>query len=220
MKSKNNCILIQANGNNERLGKFFKQPKHELFYGKYKIIENIINECKELNLDIFISIRKGEPVNFNCSDCTIIECTKTYNRIDTLEQCFPRLKNYSCVLILDADVIIKADVLKHMLDNSIAIGQYKDDGKKYGFVKVDPLFNYISGNEKLQKESHITIGAYSVNYNEFVNYLNSKSNRQNESLLNYYNKYKPKSLIFSDTHIVLGDIHSYINQLSNNEKNI
>lgn len=213
------CVLIQANGNNERLGKFFKQPKHELFYGKKKIVENIINECKSLNLDIFISLRKGKTISFDCSDCTIIECTKTYNRIDTLEQCFPRLEAYTSVLILDSDVIIKENVLKHMLGNSIAIGQYKDDGKKYGFVKVDPLFNYISGNEKLQKESHISIGAYSVNYNEFVDYLNCESNRENESLLNYYNKNKPK-LIFSDNHIVLGDMHSYIEQINNYEKNI
>ena len=37
------CILIQANGNNLRLGRFFKQPKYELFYNNKRIIESIIN---------------------------------------------------------------------------------------------------------------------------------------------------------------------------------
>jgi hypothetical protein len=211
------CVLIQANGNNERLGKFFKQPKHELFYGKSKIIENIINECKSLDLDIFISLRKGKVIRFDYSDCTIIECTKTHNRIDTLEQCFPHLEAYSAVLILDSDVIVRANVLKHMSANSIAIGQYPKDGKKYGFVEVDPLFRYVFGNEKQKETSHITVGAYSVSYKEFTNYLTSKSDRQNESLLNYYNQHKPNNLVFSDTHLVLGDIEAYINQLNNNE---
>jgi choline kinase len=212
---KHNCILIQANGNNSRLGNFFKQPKHELFFGEKRIIERIIDECRETDLDIFICLRIGVNLNFNTEGCTIIRCEQTFNRIDTLEQCFLHFKNYDSVLILDSDVIIKANVLKRMADNCIAIGQYKNDGKKYGFVKVDPVFKYISGNEKQNQESHITIGAYCVRYNEFVKYLASKSDRQNESLLNYYNQYRP-GLVFSDTHIVLGDIESYVNQLNNN----
>lgn len=213
---KHSCILIQANGNNSRLGKFFKQPKHELFFGQKRIIERIIEECRQTKLDIFICLRKGVEPNFNTEGCEIIECEQTFNRIDTLEQCFAYFKNYESVLILDSDVIIKEGILKHMTRDSIAIGQYKYDGKKYGFVKVDPLFNYISGNEKQDQESYITIGAYCVSYNKFVNYLASKLGREDESLLNYYNQHKP-NLVFSDTHLVLGDMESYINQLNNNE---
>lgn len=213
---KNNCILIQANGNNLRLGNFFEQPKHELFFGQKRIIERIIDECKETGLDIFICLRKGVKLNFNPQGCKIIECEQTFNRIDTLDQCFKYFKDYHSILVLDSDVIIRANVLKHMSGNSVAVGQYKNDGKKYGFIKVGPLFNYILGNEKQNQESHIAIGAYCVSYNEFVNYLASKLGRENESLLNYYNQHKP-NLVFSDTHLVLGDMESYINQLNNNE---
>lgn len=209
------CILIQANGNNERLGKFFKQPKHELFFGKKRIIEKIIYECKKLKKDIFISLREGSEVNFNLSGCNVIRCSQTFNRIDTLEQCMPHLKSYDSILILDSDVIIKAEVLKLLKHNSIAVGQHPRDGKKYGFIDVDPSFNYITGNEKEKESSHISIGAYSVDSQLFLKYLKSKTGRENESLLNYYNKHNPSDLFFSDSHIVLGDINSYMNQLKN-----
>ena len=82
-------------------------------------------------------------------------------------------------------------------------------------LKVDPSFNYISGNEKEKETNHITVGAYSVLYSTFLEYLNTKKNRNNESLLNYYNKHNPSNLFFSDSHTVLGDINSYMNQLKN-----
>jgi len=209
------CILIQANGNNSRLGNFFKQPKHELFFGEKRIIERIIDECKETGLDIFICLRKGIKLNFNPQGCKIIECEQTFNRIDTLDQCFKYFKDYHSILILDSDVIIKSEVLKHLKGNSIAVGSYHFDDKKYGFIEVDPSFNYISGNEKEKETNHITVGAYSVLYSTFLEYLNTKKNRNNESLLNYYNKHNPSNLFFSDSHTVLGDINSYMNQLKN-----
>lgn len=211
---KQSCILIQANGNNSRLGNFFKQPKHELFFGQKRIIERIIDECRETDLDIFICLRKGVSLNFNPEGCKIIECEQTFNRIDTLDQCFKYFKDYHSILILDSDVIIKSEVLKHLKGNSIAVGSYHFDDKKYGFIEVDPSFNYISGNEKEKETNHITVGAYSVLYSTFLEYLNTKKNRNNESLLNYFNINKPESLIFSDSHVVLGDIESYMNELN------
>ena len=210
--TKKSCVLIQANGNNERLGKFFSLPKHELYYNDQRIIDHIFNECEKIGVDIHICVREGSTIVFDPRKHKVIKCKPTKNRIDTLDQCFYFLKNYHYVTILDSDVLIKYEVLKHLSEDSMAIGPYKNDGKKYGFIKVDPLFNFISGNEKMSEESHIAIGAYSVNSKNFIKHLNTKKGRENESLLNYYNTKSP-SLVFSDSHVCMGDINSYMESI-------
>ena len=203
------CVLIQANGNNERLGKFFDIPKHELFFDGKKILDHILLNCEKLNCDIFISIRENTKINSELKNFKVIECSQTFNRIDTLEQCLKQLENYDSVLVLDSDVIISYEVLKFLNGNSLAVGPYKYDGKKYGFVDVNPSFEYISGNEKENETNYITVGAYSFNKKSFLRFLNLKNNRSNESLLNYYNIEKPK-IFFSNSHICLGDINCYM----------
>jgi hypothetical protein len=206
------CILIQANGNNERLGKFFSLPKHELYYNNKKIIEHIFDNCEKTGLDTYLCIKEDAKVGFNPRNHKIIKCKPTKNRIDTLDQCFHFFKKYDSVLILDSDVLINYNVLKHLNGDSIAVGIYKNDGKKYGFVNLDPLFKFISGNEKTKEHSHITIGAYSVNTKSFIEYLNAKKGRENESLLNYYNLRSP-NIVFSDSHICMGDINTYMDSI-------
>ena len=41
-------LLIQANGNNIRLSKYFKQPKYELYYNNKRIIDTIIENGKNV----------------------------------------------------------------------------------------------------------------------------------------------------------------------------
>ena len=80
------CLLIQANGNNIRLGKFFKQPKYELYYKNSRIIENIIENSINIFDVIYVAIRKDTPINFDTSNVELIPCDQTYSRLDTLKQ--------------------------------------------------------------------------------------------------------------------------------------
>ena len=203
------CLLIQANGNNIRLGKFFKQPKYELYYKNSRIIENIIENSINIFDVIYVAIRKDTPINFDTSNVELIPCDQTYSRLDTLKQCFPHLLEYNSVIIHDCDTIISEKVLNKLSNDSLAITNYKLDGLKYGFVELDQNFNYIKGNEKTTEKGHITIGAYSVNTKNFNKYL---ENATKESLLEYYNQYSPK-VVYSQTHTNLGDINSYMDNL-------
>ena len=119
-------------------------------------------------------------------------------------------EKYTSIIIHDCDVIIKKEVLDKLEQNSLAITNYKLDGKKYGFVELDQNFNYLKGNEKETETGHISIGAYSVNGYEFNNYLKLAVD---ESLLSYYNICSNPKVVYSKQHTNLGDINSYINNL-------
>jgi hypothetical protein len=71
---------------------------------------------------------------------------------------------------------------------------------------------YSKGNEKEKEEGHVSIGAYSVYYNEFNRYLEKATG---ESLLEYYNLLESNNIgiVYSKNHINLGDIESYIGNL-------
>jgi len=203
-------LLIQANGNNIRLGKYFKQPKYELYYNNERIIDTIINNGLEKNIDVFVAVRKNIPLNFDTSKVNLIHCDQTTSRLDTLKQCFPHLKQYDSIIIHDCDTIIESDVLGELNNNSLAITNYKLDGLKYGFIELDKNFNYLTGNEKEKETGHISIGAYSVKVNEFTKYL---ENAIEESLLCYYNQCQNTDVVYSENHTNLGDINSYIDNL-------
>jgi choline kinase len=200
------CVLIQANGDNIRLGKFFKQPKYELYYKNKRIIEHIIENVKQSGKDVFLAIREGSKINFNIDGIRVIYCTKTNSRFETLKQCFNVLKSYDSVTIHDCDVIIKHNILKMLKENSLVVTLYKKDGLKYGFVELDEKFDYIIGNEKIKEQDYITIGCYCVDTNQFMEFLNHMNS---DSLLEYYNSDINKSVFFSKEHINLGDIESY-----------
>lgn len=204
------CILIQANGNNLRLGRFFKQPKYELFYNNIRIIESIINNSLLVTDNVYVAVRKNTKLNFNTENVNIIYCGKTNTRLETLKQCFPHLTKYESVIIHDCDTIIEPLVLKDLKHNSVAITNYKLDGLKYGFVNLDPNFNYLSGNEKETETGHITIGAYCVNAKEYNKYLEWATK---ESMLDYYNQCEKTNVVYSKNHTNLGDINSYIENL-------
>lgn len=203
-------VLIQANGNNIRLGKYFKQPKYELFFNSKRIIDIIIENSLNTADKVYVAVRKNIPLNFDTSKVKLIFCDQTTSRLDTLKQCFPHLSQSESVIIHDCDVIIKSNVLDKLYKNSLAITNYKLDGMKYGFVELDQNFNYIQGNEKQTETGHISIGAYSVDTFEFNNYLKTATE---ESLLSYYNQYDNVKVVYSKHHINLGDINSYINNL-------
>lgn len=204
------CVLIQANGDNVRLGSFFKQPKYELYYKGKKIIEHIIENAKKTGKHVYVALRKNAKINFDIENINIIFCDKTNTRFETLKQCFNHLKDYESVIIHDCDVIIKDNILKKLNDNSLVVTHYKMDGLKYGFVDLDEDFKYILGNEKKVEKNYITIGAYSVKTNDFVDFLNFNNS---DSLLEYYNTDITKSVFLSKEHINLGDIESYFKNL-------
>ena len=133
----NKCVLIQANGNNLRLGRFFKQPKYELFYKNTRIIESIISNSLLITNNVYVAVRKNSKLNFNTENINIIYCDKTNTRLETLKQCFPHLTKYESVIIHDCDTIIESLVLKDLECNSVAITNYKLDGLKYGFINLD-----------------------------------------------------------------------------------
>jgi hypothetical protein len=205
------CLLIQANGNNIRLGKYFKQPKYELYYNNERIIDSIIKNSLNVVDKIYVAVRKNIPLNFDISKVHLIYCDKTTSRLDTLKQCFDCIsKDYTSVTIHDCDVIIESNVLNKLEQNSLAITNYKLDGLKYGFIELDQNFNYLLGNEKTKETGHISIGAYSVNKNEFNKYLRIATE---ESLLVYYNQCQNTKVVYSKQHTNLGDINSYIDNL-------
>jgi len=204
------CILIQANGNNIRLGKFFKQPKYELYYNNTRIIESIIKNSSSVNDNIYIALRENTNINFNTDKVKLIYCKPTTTRLETLKQCFPYLKDYNSIIIHDCDNIIETQVLRDLNHNSIAITNYKLDGLKYGFVNLDNNFNYLNGNEKQSETGHITIGAYCVDTKEYNKYLKWATK---ESMLDYYNQCKNVNVVYSNNHTNLGDINSYIENL-------
>lgn len=205
------CLLIQANGNNIRLSKFFKQPKYELYYNNKRIIDTIIYNSIDVVDKIYVAVRKDAQLNFDTSKVELIYCDQTTSRLDTLKQCFKSIPTkYTSIIIHDCDVIIKKEVLDKLKQNSLAITNYKLDGKKYGFVELDQNFNYLKGNEKETETGHISIGAYSVNSYEFNDYLKSAVD---ESLLSYYNICSDPKVVYSKQHTNLGDINSYINNL-------
>ena len=206
----NKSILIQANGNNLRLGRFFNQPKYELYYNNTKIIESIISNSLSITENVYVAVRDNKPLNFNTSGVNLIKCKKTSTRLETLQQCFPFLDKYESVTIHDCDTIIESEVLKALELNSVAITNYKLDGLKYGFVSLDNNFNYLSGNEKEFETGHITIGAYSVKTSEFIKYMGYATE---ESLLHYYNNCNSPKVVFSKNHTNLGDINSYMKNL-------
>jgi hypothetical protein len=204
------CILIQANGNNIRLGRYFSQPKYELYYNSKRIIDTIVTNALISADKVFVAIREDAKIKFDSSKVTLIPCKQTTNRIDTLKQCFPYLQDFTSTIIHDCDTIIEPDVLGRLQEDSVAITNYKLDGLKYGFVGLDHNFNYIKGNEKEEETGHITIGGYSVRTNLFSKYLDSAVE---ESLLTYYNQCVDVSVVYSKNHINLGDINSYIDNL-------
>jgi hypothetical protein len=206
------CLLIQANGNNNRMGYYFKQPKYELYFRGSKIIDKIIENSNGVFDKIFVAVRKGVEINFNSSMVDLIYCERTESRIDTLKNCFDELENYESVTIHDCDVVIDRDVLEEMKGNSLAVASYKGDGLKYGFIELDRKMKYLKGNEKEKEEGHVSIGAYSVDYIEFNRYLEKATN---ESLLEYYNLLETDNIgiVYSKNHINLGDIQSYIDNL-------
>jgi hypothetical protein len=204
------CLLIQANGNNIRLSKYFKQPKYELYYNNERIIDTIISNSINVVDKIYVAVRKNISLNFDTSKVKLIHCDQTVSRLDTLKQCFSYISTYDSVIIHDCDVIIESNVLEKLNNNSLAITNYKLDGKKYGFIELDQNFNYLKGNEKETETGHISIGAYSVNGFEFDKYLETATE---ESLLSYYNQCKDPSVVYSKQHTNLGDINSYINNL-------
>lgn len=204
------ALLIQANGNNIRLGKYFKQPKYELYYNNERIINTIINNASKCVDKIFVAIRKDFKIKFDTSNVTIIPCEQTTSRLDTLKQCMSYLKDFESIIIHDCDTIIDSYVLDKLDNNSLAITNYKLDGLKYGFVELDQNFNYIKGNEKEMETGHITIGAYCVNNKSFCEYIETANE---ESLLVYYNKIKNVNVVYSKNHTNLGDIKSYIDNL-------
>jgi hypothetical protein len=59
------CLLIQANGNNIRLNKFFKQPKYELYYKDKRIIDTIIYNSIGVVDKIYVAVRKDAKLNFD-----------------------------------------------------------------------------------------------------------------------------------------------------------
>jgi hypothetical protein len=204
------CLLIQANGNNERLGKYFKQPKYELYYNNKRIIDIIIENNLDVVDKIYVAVRKNIPLNFDTSKVELIFCDQTTSRLDTLKQCFSHLTQFKSVIIHDCDVIIDSKVLDKLKNNSLAITNYKLDGLKYGFVELTPNLSYLTGNEKQTETGHISIGAYSVDVDEFYTYLKTATE---ESMLAYYNQCENVNVVYSKTHINLGDINSYINNL-------
>ena len=206
----NKCILIQANGNNLRLGSFFKQPKYELYYKNTRIIDSIIQNSLSITDNVYVAIRKNTTINFNTDKIKLIYCEQTTTRLETLKQCFPHLDSYDSVIIHDCDTIIESKVLNSLDYNSVAITNYKQDGLKYGFVNLDNNFNYLNGNEKEKETGHITIGAYCVKVKEYNKYLHWADK---ESMLDYYNQCKNVNVVYSKNHTNLGDINSYIENL-------
>jgi hypothetical protein len=205
------CVLIQANGNNIRLSKYFKQPKYELYYRGERIINQIIKKSIESGVNkVFVAVRKDTSLNFDISNVEIIYCEQTNNRLDTLKQCFNHLNEYKSTIIHDCDTIIDSEVLSRLNEDSLVISNYKLDGLKYGFIELDHNLEYLKGNEKKQETGHISIGAYSVNNQHFNKYLKIATE---ESLLSYYNQCNNVKVIYSKNHINLGDIESYINNL-------
>jgi hypothetical protein len=204
-------LLIQANGNNIRLSKYFKQPKYELYYNNKRIIDTIIENGKNVVDKIYVAVRKGAPINFDTTNITLIECDYTTSRLDTLKQCFKFIpEKYKSVIIHDCDVIIDSEVLNKLQHNSLAITNYKLDGLKYGFIELDQNFKYLKGNEKETETGHISIGAYSVEGKSFYDYLKTATE---ESLLAYYNQAECVNVVYSKKHTNLGDINSYMDNL-------
>jgi len=208
------AILIQANGNNVRLGCFFKQPKYELHYNGSRIIDHICKIVKSLEgVDVFLALR--EDVQFDKtpdnSVLKILRCKPTYCRQDTLKELLPYFKEYDELIIHDCDVIIDIDVLQRLQGNSIAVSTYKNDGLKYGFIELNETFQFIKGNEKEYEADYISIGAYSVILNQFTEYIQTATE---ESLLHYFNNTNNNTtVVYSKTFLNLGDIDSYINNL-------
>ena len=120
----NKCILIQANGNNLRLGSFFKQPKYELYYKNTRIIDSIIQNSLSITDNVYVAIRKNTTINFNTDKIKLIYCEQTTTRLETLKQCFPHLDSYDSVIIHDCDTIIESKVLNNLDYNSVAITNY------------------------------------------------------------------------------------------------
>ena len=204
-------LLIQANGNNICLSKYFKQPKYELYYNNKRIIDTIIENGKNVVDKIYVAVRKGAPINFDTTNITLIECDYTTSRLDTLKQCFKFIpEKYKSVIIHDCDVIIDSEVLNKLQHNSLAITNYKLDGLKYGFIELDQNFKYLKGNEKETETGHISIGAYSVEGKSFYDYLKTATE---ESLLAYYNQAECVNVVYSKKHTNLGDINSYMDNL-------
>jgi choline kinase len=202
--------LIQANGNNVRLGNFFKQPKYELFFKGKRIIDYIIENSLPISDKVYISIRRGQKVNFNSDRCEIIWCDQTFSRMDTLKQCFDKIEETGNCIIHDCDTIINSEVLNKLERNSLVISNYKMDGKKYGFIELDSNFKYIKGNEKITETGHVSIGAYCVKIEEFKKYL---EDAKEESMLEYYNTKEDTDVIYSKEFLNLGDINSYLENL-------
>lgn len=202
----NKCVLIQANGNGERMREYFDIPKHHVFYKGDRIVNHIIKYIEAAGIDYYIATKYDENINNE----NIIKCGDTNNRLETLKCCIPYLMKYDSVIVHDCDVIFNTDCIKSIQNDMLSISSYKNDGMKYGFVSVDCDFSYVSGNEKTKEESFITTGIYSFDVNNMIEYLNN--NPVTESLLSYYNLYIPK-LYYTKEHINLGDIKSYMNQL-------
>jgi len=207
------ALLIQANGNNVRLGRYFKQPKYELYYNGQKIIDHICSITKTLtNVDLFLAIREDTTFKGSVDDNTlkVLKCKPTYRRQDTLKDLLHVFKDYQELIIHDCDVIVNADTLEKLHGNSIAVSTYKNDGLRYGFIELDEKFQFIKGNEKEYETDYISIGAYSVILDQFNKYIETATE---ESLLHYFNSVGNTSVVYSKTFLNLGDIDSYIANL-------
>ena len=198
-------VLITANGDGTRMRQFFDMPKHHLYYKGKKIIDNIIDMCESVSIPYYVASKIEEDDHVN-----VILCNDTKNRMQTIKKCINQLCDYDTMIIHDCDIIFDSSYLDSITGETISVSLYKNDGKKYGFVSVDRNIEYKHGNEKEVESEFITTGIYACNVQKMKTFLNSNPNA--ESMLEYYNHNKPK-LLYTNTHINLGDIESYMNNL-------
>ena len=202
----NRCVLIQANGNGERMKDYFGIPKHHLYYKGDKIINNIISNIQNTGIDYYIATKyKQDGLGKN-----IILCMDTNNRLQTLQYCLEYLQNYDSIIVHDCDVIFDSKCISNMYGDMISISAYKQDGYKYGFISIDNNLQYKNGNEKIKEEPFITTGIYSFNRKNMQEFI--AKNQESETLLDYYNTHNPK-LYYTEEFTNLGDINSYMNNI-------
>jgi NDP-sugar pyrophosphorylase family protein len=203
----NKCVLIQANGDGVRMKDYFNIAKHHLFYKGARIIEQIVCSVDAAGIDCYIATKYTENVML-----TSIHCKDTKNRIETLAQCLDTLASYDTIIVHDCDVLFNYDTIEAMEGNMISVAHYKGDGLKYGFIEVDKHFQYKWGNEKRKETEYIAAGLYSFETKLMKQFIEKNNGLSYDSLLEYYNMYKP-NLLYTNSHINLGDIDSYMNNL-------
>lgn len=203
----NKCVLIQANGDGIRMRNYFDMPKHHLYYQGVRIIEQIIQNVEAAGLDYYIATKYDE----RCSD-KAIHLQPTSNRIETLALCLDRLASYDTIIVHDCDVLFDVDIIAAMEGDMLSVAPYKGDGLKYGFIEIDNRLMYKTGNEKKTEAPYIASGLYAVKTKSIKQFIEKNKSASIESLLEYYNENKP-NLFYTQRHINLGDIDSYMNNL-------